>query len=76
MMNHLEDRPCDADWAVVQNNVVKYLLENRGLRDKFKEEEVLVMWLKYFNMLLSICFTLTGEPRRRRVGGERLRGGA
>ena len=43
MMNHLEDRPRDADWAVVQNNVVKYLLENRGLRDRFKEEEVLVM---------------------------------
>ncbi len=74
MMNHLEDRPRDADWAVVQNNVVKYLLENRGLRDRFKEEEVLVMWLKYFNMLLSISFALTGESRRRRVGGERLRG--
>ena len=48
MMNHLEDRPRDADWAVVQNNVVKYLLENRGLRDRFKEEEVLAIWkLKY-----------------------------
>ncbi len=40
MMDHLSDKPRDLNWEMVQNNVVKYLLENRGLRDKYTEEEV------------------------------------
>ena len=40
MMDHLSDKPRDFNWKVVQNNVVKYLLENRGLATKYTPEEV------------------------------------